>query len=87
MVGSHGRSDQLDQARSSPIKLARQEWSGWPTLLGIAPASYPQIFDMSKKIRVEIEKLSAREAIGKWLGIGWVEVRLIGKRFYDRVDV
>ena len=88
MVGSHCRSDQLDQARSSHpglVELARQEWSGWSTLLGIAPTSYPKSFDMSKKIVVEIEKTSAREAIGKWSGISWVDVELIGKGFFTLV--
>ena len=52
MVGSHCQSDQLDQARSSDrglVELTWQEWWGWSTLLGIAPASYLKILDMSKK--------------------------------------
>ena len=42
----------IRSTRSSLIKQAivdgSQEWSGWFTLLEIAPASYPKIFDMSK---------------------------------------
>ena len=49
----YGRSDQLDQARSSDrglVELSRQEWSRWSTLLGIPPTSYSKILDMPKKI-------------------------------------
>ena len=77
MVGSHCRSDQLDQALSRDrglVELARQVWSGWRGRGGVVGVVYlarhrsgflPGNVGHVQKIRVEIEKQSAREAIGK----------------------
>ena len=58
------------------VELIRQEWSGWSTLLGIAPASYRKILDMSKNSSRDREakrSRSHREVIGYWLSRGRVD--------------
>jgi len=66
-LGSQCRSDQLDQALGL-VWLARQEWLGWSTLLGVGPASYTIIFHMSSSGR-EQPVYKPDQAVGRaWSG-------------------
>ena len=57
-------------------------------LAGHRSGFLPENFGHVQKLRVEIKKSSAREAIRKWTGIGCIEVELIGKCFfYDCVEI
>ena len=70
----------IRSTRSSPIKRRQECRRGLPCSASLRLPT--RKFWTCPKIWVEIEKPSAREAIGKWSGIGWVEVELIWKRFY-----
>ena len=90
-VGSHCRSNQLDQARSNGrgmVELARQVWS---TLLSIAPASYSKISDMSQNSSRDRETMRSSnhrettELIGKSFFTLVLRSCLVGKKNYRSV--
>ena len=86
-VSSHCRSDQLNQARLSDrglVEPARLEWSGWSTLLGIAPASYPKILDMSKKFASRDREAKRSRSHREVMSRGRVDRETL---FYDCVEV